>query len=88
MTDKRAEVLAWFTEQMRAKLDANQDKGGWSDMSVDLLWELMEEESNHELLPALNSPNTDWTNVIEECADVANFAMMIADTARHELDGW
>ena len=71
--DVKAKV-AWFGGKMVEKLKANQHKGGWADLTSDQLLELLVAEVR-ELVDALN----DGRGVVEECADVANFAMMIAD---------
>ena len=81
--DKRATALAWFTEQMRAKLELRRDHGdNWEEMGVEWLWERMAQEALTELLPAWHCLNPCWANVIDECADVSNFCLMLADTAR------
>ena len=83
--------VEWFANQMENKLMENDHKGGWVD--CDPLWllkRLREEvgELERELFKTcscrgcadcnhLNMPNKD--RVVREAADVANFAMMIAD---------
>lgn len=85
MGNKRTETLAWFTERMKAKLDANRDKGdNWDEMGFVWLFRRLGEERD-ELATALI--HRDLHSIIKESADIANFAMMIADTARHELEG-
>lgn len=78
-----------FAETMQRKLDKNKDKKcaemnpdgkgrTWKD--CDLTWLLRRlREETLELDEALY--NTDRENVIEEAADVGNFAMMIHDIA-------
>ena len=70
------EVVA-FADAMEAQLRANDHKPGWkNDWSKDLLKRLREETD--ELEKTLEEP--DYTgNILKEAADVANFAMMIAD---------
>ena len=97
--DIRKEVK-WFSEQMEAKLKKNDHKSGWinGNKCVDpnwLLQRLRDEvtEIERKLNPSCpcresgcncsNRPVKDL--VISECADVANFAMMIADIARKFL---
>jgi NTP pyrophosphatase (non-canonical NTP hydrolase) len=93
MADKRSETLAWFAEQMRAKLERDRHKGdNWQELGVDWLFDRLAGEMGpktetseiDELETAIYQQ--DWENVIRECADVANFAMMIADTARALLN--
>ena len=73
-----AETLTWFTNQMAKKLAINSHKGGWKNMSHgDLLRRLGQETA--ELRRAIKKGKA--TNITAEAADVANFAMMIADNA-------
>lgn len=76
-------VLA-FSKRMEAKLELNRHKGdreGWLGCKVgDLLARLKQE--TEELETALRRvPSLGTQNVADEAADVANFAMMIADLA-------
>lgn len=64
-----------FAERMETKLSANDHKGGWSHMAKEDLVRLLIDEF-YELVVA------DAENVADEAADVANFAMMIADVVR------
>ena len=81
----RPEVMA-FALIMEAKLKENDYKGGWSGMDpLDLLVRLREEteELNMAILSprrmeSLNQKAADHRACCE-AADVANFAMMIAD---------
>ncbi|MCL6615826.1 MAG: hypothetical protein K6T39_01655 [Anoxybacillus ayderensis] len=81
------ESVKWFAEQMEAKLKENDEKGGWDDCNIYWLIKRMREETN-ELLKAVNlhrDLGATKENIIREAADVANFAMMIADIARKYL---
>ena len=80
----------WFTEEREKKLAANDHKGGWEDEDVSWLFKRLEEEVK-ELGRVLdkadaifsNCPDTEFIpEIISEAADVANFAMMIADRIR------
>jgi hypothetical protein len=88
----RRAVVA-FADAMERELRANAHKGGWRECHHDALLARLVEETN-ELETALhaigsggaarlfpNDPNgPKWHNlVLSEAADVANFAMMIAD---------
>ena len=80
--DIRPEVR-WFAEQMEARLRANDHKTGWLDCNDSwLLGRLREEleELAGEVLAWGESRRPEY--VVKEAADVANFAMMIADKAR------
>lgn len=80
----RREVAA-FAGEMEARLRANEHKGGWQDCaSNELLVMLLKEVS--ELAEALYW-RASSNEVRREAADVANFAMMIADPERKALPG-
>jgi phosphoribosyl-ATP pyrophosphohydrolase len=73
----RSEVM-WFAEQMERKLRANDHKGGWrNDYIRHLNYRLGLEQV--ELNVALTKGIAE--EIISEAADVANFAMMVADLA-------
>lgn len=65
-----------FSVEMEAKLKKNDQKGGWENQSIIDLFEYLCEEKS-ELEDAIYGE--DYRAIIEECADVANFAMMIAE---------
>lgn len=81
--------LEWFSSEMRKKLIANSHKQNWLDCEYRYLVGRMCDEAS-ELLEALFAAQHEgigeqgFENVIEECADVANFVMMIADKARNK----
>lgn len=68
-----------FTAPMVAKLDANANKAHWSGVSVDYLLDRLREEVE-ELADAMDRGLP--LHIVDEAADVANFAMMIADRYR------
>jgi len=74
----------WFAEQMEAKLRENEHKGGWENESLSWLYTRMIEEAEEvkEEIKAAFEREVDYNKIIREAADVANFAMMIADVAR------
>lgn len=69
----RAEVQA-FAQDMERKLSANDHKQHWSTIPQDKLLRRLKQE-----LRELERAMKKGKNVVEEAADVANFAMMIAD---------
>jgi len=80
MTRSVAPRLRLFLNQMYLKLRENDHKGDWRlELGIPELWELLEDEIE-ELAQAINS-NLGSQEIVRECADVANFAMMIADVA-------
>lgn len=91
----RDEVL-WFAGRMERKLAANDHKGHWDNCDFGYLSRRLHQEAK-ELSRALQRlksyagtyPVAEKTvqGVIDEAADVANFAMMIADQARPFLRG-
>ncbi|WP_174888015.1 hypothetical protein [Bacillus albus] len=77
----RGEVK-WFAEHMESKLQENEHKTGWTDCTVDFLSSQIQKNLNElnsmfEELPANYSVFS--ANVIRQCSDIANYAMMIAD---------
>lgn len=90
------EALAWFAGEMERQLRENDAKPGWEMDSLRLLCGRVDDEIR-ELQRALADPvnnlsaprnysTEDLQRIVAESADVANFAMMIADNARRELD--
>ena len=90
--------VQWFAKKMEEKLARNDYKSGWKGYDKDgkqnwkegcsvewLFFKLSEEigELSKELRALLAGSKTDEF-IILECADVANFAMMIADKFREE----
>jgi NTP pyrophosphatase (non-canonical NTP hydrolase) len=75
----RSEVQ-WFCKQMESKLQENDHKKHWSTMHPDYLIERLYQEAS-ELWEAIGK--RDASEIVKEAADVANFAMMIADVAEH-----
>lgn len=80
----RPEVMR-FAQHMEAKLRENDHKEHWrKGYTMDHLWDnsdALESEVAEllESLHALNNGQCTAEEVIKECADVALFAMMIAD---------
>lgn len=75
VTEPREAVL-WFAGEMESKLKVNDHKGGWYSCNLNYLSKRLTQERK-ELYDAIKSD--DKERVISECADIANFAMMIAD---------
>ncbi len=75
----RAEVV-WFADAMERKLRENDHKRHWRDMPLQYLSMRLTQERK-ELYAAIASG--DAAKVLDESADVANFAMMVADVARY-----
>lgn len=67
-----------FALAMEERLKANDHKGGWENCTTSYLWRRLVEESG-ELEEELAKDLTDGRVVLHEAADVANFAMMLAD---------
>lgn len=73
VSECRPEVKA-FACLMEQKLRMNDHRPGWKDTAVCWLWDRLNGEAD-ELLDVVSGGG----NVGSEAADVANFAMMIAD---------
>lgn len=76
----RPEVVA-FANAMELKLKENDHKRHWSHMSMQFLSMRLTQE-REELRKAVAAG--DVAEILREAADVANFAMMIADKAHLE----
>ena len=86
-------VVGWFAGHMEEKLRQNDHKGGWDDCTLMWLMGRLRQEVE-ELTHALTDKvvaakmagnedigEDDAMSVIGECADVANFSLMIASKA-------
>lgn len=69
--------VSWFAGLMEHKLSANDHKGGWDQDTVEQLLHKLECEVL-ELKNALEISHS-GDEILSECVDIANFAMMIAD---------
>lgn len=78
------EQVRWFAGQMEAKLQENDHKGGWEKCQFPFLYRRLIEEVQ-ELRVTYDDQSKSLEDMIRESADVANFAMMIADKARDVL---
>lgn len=70
--------LGWFAGKMAQKLRENDHKGSWAGLDNNYLEQRLYQEFI-ELTEAITKGNPD--EIIAEAADVANFALMIADNA-------
>lgn len=73
--------VEWFAEQMEKTLQRNDRKGGWDECDYEYLIQRLEEEVE-ELRELEGNPDVKGNDIIRECTDIANFAMMIADQVR------
>lgn len=76
LTGIRPEVI-WFAFQMERKLKANDHKGGWKSCTNTYLLSRLTQESK-EIKEAITQFGKTQQDVIDECADTANIAMMLA----------
>jgi len=68
-----------FTEKMEFKLSMHDDRPGWKECDWEWLLGRLREET-YEIEKVLRERGDGWiTKMWQECADVANFAMMIQD---------
>ena len=70
------ECIKAFSNVMETKMLLNEHKGGHERLRIDELMKLLTQEVR-ELKTEVDSK--DYKAVILECADVANYAMLIAD---------
>lgn len=82
--------VEWFSREMQGELLKHLDRPGWKRESIEYLMSRLKEELI-ELEIELKKSSTihdsaDYykreKQVIKECADIANFAMMIADNIK------
>ena len=77
------DVITRFGEEMLAKLNEHKNRGlSWKGLTTTSLMRGLTTELNELKCALAMSGNTD--DVIKEAADVANYAMMIADVARRD----
>ena len=76
-------TVEWFAKEMDKELNRNSHKGGWKGCGVERLYSGFLEETL-ELYEQIFKYHSKQ-GIIEEAIDVANFAMMIADEARHMM---
>mgnify|MGYP000899229991 FL=1 len=73
--------VAKFAELMEQKLRANDHKGHWRGSSLSYLIARLREECGELIDAILYEEDSAPGHITEEAADVANFAMFIADAA-------
>lgn len=83
--------IRWFAERMEAVMRSHDGKkSGWDDIDLDYaagailaeVWELRDEVFTYLGLGRRDPEKTSPETIIREAADVANFAMMIAEKVR------
>jgi len=81
-SETKDQVLLWFSREMRAKMEDRRDKNpdGWRMLPLGFAFRRLGEEVG-ELGQALIGGEAGISQIISEAADVANFAMFIADIA-------
>lgn len=79
LLDKIGVHLEWFKRCMYHELKANLHKGFWGGCSLEFLLKRCNDE-HYEMMQALLQFKFD--EVIRECADEANFRLMIANLCR------
>lgn len=92
---KTRKSVAWFAQEMEAKLRENDHKEGWLGCRFSALFKCLRNESDELLVKAhplqLDTMSEKLTQedaceLIRECADIANFAMMIADNIKMKTE--
>jgi hypothetical protein len=79
-------VVRWFAQQMEIKLKENDFKDGIDKVDVEYCLERLQEELEELKMSLAKQRNkaTARRRIIRECADVANFAMMLANYVRDD----
>ena len=76
------QCLGAFACDMQNRLDVKaEEKGGWSNWRKNCTQEYLYRKAN-EHFNEINRPGRLYSEVIKECADTANYLMMIADNIR------
>lgn len=65
-----------FAYEMEKQLKSNDFKGGWSDEHKTFLYQKLDKKLSELRRPLSNGKKVEITEI---CADIANYAMMIAD---------
>lgn len=71
-----------FAAAMEKRLQANDHKGGWREEPVEFLFRRLKDEVRELELELRAYEPINRRRVLHEAADVANFAMMIADVCQ------
>jgi hypothetical protein len=74
-----------FTQRMLTKLSENVHKGHWRDVDIPTALDLLKEEVV-ELEQEIYDEHVDGTH--RECADVANFALIISSVLDRRTPSW
>lgn len=74
------EEIEDFTVHMKHKLLVHKNKGGYERLKVDELMKMLHAEVR-ELKVAIDEK--DMVGIVDECADVANFAMFISSVVQN-----
>lgn len=85
------EAVMGFVVDMKYKLRLNNHKGHWKDYALPFLLEKLDAEIKelkaeaHHWSTSSNLSDKQLIAIIHECADVANFVLMIADNAKRMM---
>lgn len=92
---KPRKAIEWFAQEMEAKLRENDHKSGWQGCRFSELFPRLREETDELLVTAhplqldtitKKLTHEDACKLIHKCADIANFAMMLADNIRAKAE--
>ena len=75
--------IQMFVTLMLEKLQKNIHKGRWEHMPLGIAWMLLLGEIR-ELRKEMEQQHLDRHRILRECADVANFAMIMSSIALRE----
>jgi hypothetical protein len=82
------ESVQWFATVMEVVLRENDHKGGWENDQFQYFVDRMKEEMGEIELAMAGTCQSDLMDVVNECADLANFAMMLAENAHKKAMEW
>jgi len=69
---------------MEKTLKEHDNKGGWSNCDISDLVDRVADELDELVIAIISDKGND--SIINECSDVSNFCMMIADLVREKKD--
>jgi hypothetical protein len=84
------ESVQWFATVMEVVLRKNDHKGGWENEPFQYFIDRMRDELSEieGAIANLRPSDGDLIDLVNECADLANFAMMLAENAHRKAMEW
>lgn len=82
------ESVQWFATVMEVNLRGNDHKGGWEEEPFQYFVDRMKDEMEEIEEAMVGTCKSDMMDAVNECADLANFAMMLAENAHKKAMEW